>query len=481
VAFALIENVRTKLLSVKQAPLPPNRRTWYTPIIMMMRHHYFMILPVLLLSVTACARPAPGEMVEAFWVEFFRDNAHPLQQPAHLDPLLDAIGDARLVLLGESTHGTSEYYRWRDRISRRLIEEKGFSFVAVEGDWESLYQLNKYVKLLPGAGDDPEAILRRLGRWPQWMWANREVVELARWMRARNARLPLEDRAGFYGIDVYGWGDSVRRLPEYFNRIEPGSRERVRRTLAPLERLDGDMRAFHRAVHQRGLDARAAVDGLIEELNRNEAEYRARDELAYFAALQNAKVIREAKRHMRTAGQPGGDSWNIRATHFKDTVGRLLDFYGEGSRGIAWAHNTHVGDARATDMGRAGMVNIGRLARQRRGEDEVFIVGFATYEGEVYAGRAWGEPRERMEMPPAREGSFEHYLRQAGHPSALYLLRDMPGDEMVLLQVGVQRAVGVVYQPEHDRARNFVPTILPERYDALLYFETTSPLQPLHP
>ncbi len=446
----------------------------------MRNQKHLLLLPVLLLSISACARPATADAVEAFWVEFFRENAHPLKVPADLDPLLAAMGDSRLVLLGESTHGTSEYYRWRDKISRRLIEEKAFSFIAVEGDWEALYQLNKYVKRLPGAMDDPEAILRRLDRWPEWMWANREVLELARWMRARNEKLPPEQRAGFYGIDVYGWGDSVRRLPEYFERIAPGSRERVGRALASLDRLDGDMRAFHVAAHQQGLDAGAAVQGLIDELQRNEQEYGRRDDAAYFAALQSAKVVREAKRHMRTSGLPGGASWNVRATHFKDTVERLLDFYGEGAKGIAWAHNTHVGDARATDMGRAGLVNIGRLARQRLGNDDVFLVGFATYEGEVFAGRGWGEARERMRMPPAREGSFEHYLRQAGHPSALYLLRDLEDDEMVSLQIGLQRAVGVVYQPEHDRQRNFVPTILPERYDALLYFCTTSPLDPLH-
>ncbi|MDY0169626.1 MAG: erythromycin esterase family protein [Thermoguttaceae bacterium] len=441
------------------------------------------LLPLLLgvlLPLAACAQPATSDVLEAFWVEFFREHAHRLEDPGDLDPLLNAIGDSRLVLLGESTHGTSEYYRWRDKISRRLISEKGFSFVAVEGDWESLYQLNKYVKLLPGAMDDPEAILRRLDRWPPWMWANREVLELARWMRAHNEKLPPHRRCGFYGIDLYGWGDSVRRLPVYFDRIAPGSRDRVRKTLEPLERLDGDMRAFHVAVHQQDLDAGAAVDELAAELKRNEREYRQRDELAYFAALQSVKVVREAKRHMRTSGAPGGASWNIRATHFKDTVQRLLDFYGEGAKGIAWAHNTHVGDARATDMGRVGLVNIGRLARERMGNDEVFIVGFATYEGEVFAGRGWGQPRAQMQMPPAREGSFEHYLRQAGHPRALYILRGMEGDELLLMQIGLQRAVGVVYQPERDQVANFVPTILPERYDALLYFETTSPLQALH-
>ncbi len=433
-----------------------------------------------LLPVAACAQPVRSDVVEAFWVEFFRDQAHRLEGLGDLDPLLNAIDDSRLVLLGESTHGTSEYYRWRDKISRRLIAEKGFSFVAVEGDWEAIYQLNKYVKLLPGAMDDPEVILRRLDRWPQWMWANREVLELARWMRAHNEKLPPHRRCGFYGIDLYGWGDSVRRLPEYFERIAPGSRDRIRRELAPLDRLDGDMRAFHVAVHQQDLAAGEVVQGLVDELKRNEREYRGRDELAYFAALQSVKVVREAKRHMRTSGLPGGESWNIRATHFKDTVERLLNFYGEGAKGIAWAHNTHVGDARATDMGRAGLVNIGRLARERLGEDAVFIVGCATYEGEVYAGRGWGEPRSRMQMPPAREGSFEHYMRQAGHPRALYILRDMEGEELFLQQIRMQRAVGVVYQPERDRIANFVPTILPKRYDALLYFETTSPLQPLH-
>lgn len=432
---------------------------------------------MLCLSLAAAASATADN--RSAWIEFFRTQAYPLQTAQDLDPLIEAVAERKLVLLGESTHGTREYYVWRDRISRRLIEEKAFNFIAVEGDWEAIYALNRYVKAMPGSAGSAHEVLMQLQRWPQWMWANQEVVELAEWLREYNAERPENERVGFYGVDVYGWGDSVSRLPGLLNALEPGWGDSVQRQLQPLKRLRGDNRRFHHAVVAGRPSTAPVLDAVVRRLKEERDRLREKDPHSYMLALQSARLTQQAKLHMRASADGRGNSWNPRAVNFMDTVERLFDYYGENARGILWAHNTHIGDGRHTPMGQSGMVNSGQLARERLGPEQCFIVGFATRQGELLAGRSWEAPRETMRMPPAREDSFEAWMHAAGVQQALFLFQPV-AEEALFLQPGYQRAIGVIYSPANDHRQNYVPTVLPLRYDALLYFEHTHPLDPLH-
>jgi erythromycin esterase len=413
---------------------------------------------------------------EAEWLAEFKEMAVPLNDAGDLAPVIEAGATTRLVLLGEATHGTSEFYTWRAKISRRLISERGFSFIAVEGDWASIHRLNRYVKGLDEAGD-ARAILRQFHRWPLWMWANEEVAELAEWMRAFNKDRPPSQRAGFYGIDVYGWEDSIRAVVDYLGEAAPDLAGRVRTLYAAFALHRSDVSSYARAI-ARGDSSQREVAQVVELLRTEREKLEPRDAAAYFAAKQNALVVQNAEAHVRNMARQGPHSWNARARHMKSTVARLKEFYGEGARGIVWAHNTHIGDARATTMAQYDEVNIGQLARERWGDEAVFLIGFATHRGQVLAGRAWGAPRTTMAVPPAQAGSVEAILNQLGKEGALLIFRSREIPK-ILEQVRGHRAIGVIYNPERE-AGNYVPTVLPRRYDALIFLAETKPLRPLH-
>ncbi len=426
------------------------------------------------LYLTSLASAATEPAAREAWIEFFREHARPLDSPADLTPLIDAARGKKLVLLGESTHGTKEFYDWRFAISKRLIEEQNFNFIAVEGDWEALYALNRYIKDLPGAAASAREALAGLDRWPEWMWRNRSVEEMGEWLRRFNDRRPADRRVGFYGVDIYGWGASVNLLPDYLEKLEPGWGDEARRTLEPLRRTGGDTREFRRSLDW-GEDSAGAVHEIIARLQRDRRTYLERDPEAYLQARQSAKLIRQAKLHLRGSFAGTRDGWNERAVNFVDATVRLFDHYGPDSRGILWAHNTHIGDARYTPGRQDGTINSGQLARQRLGDKNVLLVGFATRGGNVLAGSSWGAPVESMTMPNADPASFEAWMHQAGLDRHLVLMAPARRNEL-LLASGFQRAVGVVYNPRDDRG-NYVPTVLPRRYDAVLYFDQTRALE----
>jgi erythromycin esterase len=432
-------------------------------------------LVTLVLTVTSASATGARD-AEASGETALRKLARPLVTDKDLDPLLAAMGGARLVLLGEASHGTSEFYTWRDRISRRLIAEKGFAFLVVEGDWASLQALDRYVK---GQEDYRSAreVLRKLDRWPQWMWANEEVAALAEWLRAHNQKLPPAKRVGFHGMDVYGWENSLRGVAHHLRELCPDLTEQIESLYAGLARHQGDASSYARAATM-GRSHQAEVRKAVELLREHRERLEDVDAAAYFAAKQNAMVVKYAEAHVREMAYPGANSWNTRVRHMELTTVRLKEKYGEDARGIVWAHNTHIGDARATAMAAQQMVNIGQLARERWGDAAVFLLGFATHRGEVLAGRHWGGPRETMRVPPAPAGSVEAALNELDHPEALLVFRgaDTPP---VLRQVRGHRAIGVIYHPERE-AGNYVPTILPQRYDALIFLAETTPLRPLH-
>ncbi|HMO51201.1 MAG TPA: erythromycin esterase family protein [Kiritimatiellia bacterium] len=417
-----------------------------------------------------CADQSEGDHPVA---HALRTIARPLDGPDGLPTLVQQLAGSRLVMLGEASHGTSEFYTLRDQITRRLVEDHGFRFVAVEGDWNAIYRLNRYVKGPADAGASARTIMQTFTRWPQWMWANEETLALVEWLRAWNAGRPPAERAGFYGIDVYGHEDALRKLPGSIAGSDEDRAARVGEHIACLLPFAADLGEYARAAHWGMASCTEAAKAIVDTLRENrEAWDIAADE--YLHLKQMAYVIQHAERHYRAMARGGADSWNARVDHFFHTVERLMAHYGDDARGIVWAHNTHIGDARATPMAGAGQRNIGQMARDRWGRDQVAAVGFATHRGEVLAGRAWGGEREPMIVPSAGPGTLEDFLAQMGLGDAWLDLRNAP--EVLGGPIG-HRAIGVIYHPEHEFPGNYVPTILSLRYDALIFVEVTSTLQ----
>jgi erythromycin esterase-like protein len=411
-------------------------------------------------------------------IEQVQARERPLESPDDLDPLLDRIGTARFVLLGESSHGTAEYYHWRTILSRRLILEQGFSFLAVEGDWPACDRVDRAIQGDDEAAADVRDVLQAFDRWPTWMWANEEVTELVAWLRAYNRTRPQAERVGFHGLDVYSLWDSLYAVLGYLRRVDPAGLDAARRAFRCFEPYGEDVQAYARATAR--LVPKSCEDeviALLSQIRRRPQPERRDHRAATFQAEQNALVVKNAESYYRAMVQGGPESWNIRDRHMAETLQRLAHHYGPTSRGIVWAHNTHNGDARFTDMADEGMVNLGQLARQRWGTDQVVLVGFASHSGQVIAGRAWDAPMERMPVPEAQEGSWEDLLHRAGARDKLLLLAG--ADEPAAMQdPRGHRAIGVVYNPEYERG-NYVPTVLPHRYDVLLYLDETQALHPL--
>jgi erythromycin esterase-like protein len=412
------------------------------------------------------------------FLDSLRALSSPLQSKADLDPLIERIGSARVVLLGEASHGTSEFYTWRAAITRRLIEEKGFNFVAVEGDWPDCYQVNRFVKGYPGSARTAEEALATFRRWPTWMWANREVQEFATWLEWYNQGRPEDDKVGFYGLDVYSLWDSLRAVMRYFReRNDPQGLNAARRAVGCFEPYGEDAHDYARATMLVPDTCRDEVIDLLKELRRRvpPADGDGRD--AFFVAEQNALVVKNAEAYYRAMVLSDASSWNVRDRHMAETLERLLAFTAPGARAVVWEHNTHIGDARFTDMAASGEVNLGQLARERYGESDTVLVGFGTYHGSVIAGREWGAPWEEMRVPPGRPGSWEDVLHQAGGDRMLIFNESVSAD---LVESRGHRAIGVVYRPQYEHYGNYVPTVLPRRYDVFLFIDETRAVQPLY-
>ncbi|NEE02324.1 erythromycin esterase family protein [Phytoactinopolyspora halotolerans] len=420
-------------------------------------------------------------------VNDIRDAAHPLHATGDLDPLLAHIGDARHVLIGEASHGTSEFYRWRAELTRRLIAEDGFSFVAVEGDWPDCHRVHLAVTRTGQQPVGPIEALRAYRRWPTWMWANEEVAEFVRWLRRYNDEYAGGAPAGFHGMDVYSLWDSLFAIQDYAREYAPDALEAAQRAYECFEPYREDPHTYAWAGATLPDGCRADVVALLANLRAQDG----RDTTPagalteQFVAEQNAAVVAEAERYYRTVVRGGGESWNVRDHHMVDTYDRLLRAYGPQAKGVIWAHNTHLGDARFTDMAASGMVNVGQLMRQRHGPDGVVLVGMGTHRGTVTAADRWEAPARTLDVPPARDGSVEAEVHGAlgDHGDSLFVFSDpaeQPRDSW-LRRVYGHRAIGVVYDPAREHRGNYVPSVLGRRYDAFLYLDRTSALHPLRP
>ncbi|MFO0927602.1 MAG: erythromycin esterase family protein [Gemmataceae bacterium] len=407
-----------------------------------------------------------------------RELCHPLRDPAHLDPLLDRIGDARYVLLGEASHGTHEYYTWRTAISHRLITERGFSFIAVEGDWPDCYRVNRYVKGYRDAGDTAREVLHAFERWPTWMWANEEVVELAEWLRETNDTRP-DRKVGFYGLDVYSLWDSLYQVLGYLRKHAPDALPAARRAFQCFEPYGEDVQDYARATRLVDASCEAEVIGMLAAVLRAAPAHPDDGSETHFNAEQNAQVVKNAESYYRAMVQGGPESWNVRDRHMAETLDRLMRQHGPAAKAIVWAHNTHVGDARYTDMAGDDMVNLGQLVRESHAPEGVVLVGFGSHRGSVIAGEEWDAPMERIAVSPGRPGSWEDLLHQAAAGDRLLLLDGARANEALLRERG-HRAIGVVYRPQFERYGNYVPTVLPRRYDAFLFLDETQAVRPLH-
>jgi len=400
---------------------------------------------------------------------------YPLYNSKDLDSLIEDIGDRSIVMLGEASHGTHEFYTWRASISKRLIQEKGFNFIAVEGDWPDCYKINRFVKGYKDAGDDIEKVLKNFDRWPTWMWGNWEVAALAEWLRERNKNLPIDKKTGFYGLDVYSLWDSMKAMMHYLESEDPQAAKSVKKAINCFEPFNENEQQYARFTLN-DFNCRDEVLALLKEIRRK-AQFLDGDREAGFNTEQNALIAVNAEKYYRTMMDFDNESWNVRDRHMMETLDRLMKFHGEKSKGIVWEHNTHIGDARATDMRRAGMVNIGQLAREEYGENEVYLAGFATYTGSVIAGEEWGATMQEMEVPEAKNGSIEAILHEGNKDG--YIIFNKENDEAYDKTLP-HRAIGVVYDPAREKYGNYVPSILSQRYDALIFIDQTKALHPLH-
>jgi len=422
---------------------------------------------VLTVCIPLCARAEDAAFVEAL-----REVSRPLEEG--MDELVERLSRSTLALMGEASHGTSEYYRIRGDLSLRLIRDHGFRFVAVEGDWNAIHKLHLYVTGQTQPAGGAREIMRGFDRWPQWMWANEEFADFVEALREWNLPRQPAQRAGIHGIDVYGMEEALDELPAALEGLDVELAGRVRERLACFRPYRGDMGAYARATRLGPLSPCAsAADAVLRLLNEASADWTPENRLHF---LQMARVIQSAERHYRAMAWGGAASWNHRATHFFETARHLLAHYGPDAKGIVWAHNTHIGDARATDMAQSRQHNIGQLAREALGREQVAALGFGTRGGTLIAGRRWGGERQVMRKPPARPGTAEDLKHQAGPGDLIFFFNDAPGS--LDRRVG-HRAAGVVYHPEREFPGNYVPSSLTERYDVFVFLETTTALTPV--
>lgn len=410
-------------------------------------------------------------------IERIRRDAFRLNGPDDLQPIVEAAGSAKLVLLGEASHGTSEFYTLRAELTKRLITQKGFRFIAVEGDWPACWGINRYIKS-NGAGDLAATANwpALFDRWPTWMWANREIAELAEWLKRHNAGTGNRgNQIGFYGIDVYSLWESMEEMVRHFESTGSGDVELAKRALSCFEPHSREGQSYGVSAAFYSESCEDEVVKLLAAARANRAAAEEGSEAALSAEI-NALVAVNAESYYRAMVRGGPESWNIRDRHMTDALERISAFYGDDAKGIVWEHNTHIGDARATDMAEEGMLNVGQLLRERLGRDRVYAVGFGTFSGTVIAGKGWGEPMEEMTVPEAAPGSWEACMHEANGCDQAILFDESQTEFSD--PIG-HRAIGVVYHPQYERRGNYVPSVMNERYNAFIHVERSRALRPL--
>jgi erythromycin esterase-like protein len=401
------------------------------------------------------------------------------------DELLGLVGGRRLVLIGEASHGTHEFYRERARITRRLIDELGFNAVAIEGDWPDTYRVNRYVM---GDSNDGDAntSLGGFRRFPTWMWRNRDVLAFVQWLRARNdAQSSPSARVGFYGLDLYSLRASIEAVVKYLECVDPEEARRARERYSCFDHVGADGQAYGYAIASGAADpCEDAVMSQLLELRRQSDNYLLANGVAnedeQFYAEQNAQLVHDAEQYYRLMYRANVSSWNLRDSHMANTLDHLIAYLNHRSaptKVVVWAHNSHVGDARATSMRARGELNIGQLARERYGDDAL-LVGFSTNTGYVTAASDWGGPTERKRVRSARPDSHEAMLHAAGIRHFWVPTHDLAIDEE-LAGTRLERAIGVVYRPDTELQSHYFEANLIQQFDIVIHLDHTRALEPL--
>ncbi|TZF89652.1 erythromycin esterase family protein [Cognatilysobacter lacus] len=402
-----------------------------------------------------------------------RDAIEPLpdiEDPAFAEAF-DRYADCRVVLLGEASHGTSEFYRARAAITRRLVERHGFRIVAVEADWPDAAVIDRHVRhRQPNPDAEPP-----FTRFPTWMWRNTEAAALFRWMRRFNERRAAQDRAGFFGLDLYSLNASMRAVIDYLDEHDPEAAVVARQRYGCLTPWAKDPAHYGLAAITYGYArCEAPVLAMLRDMLEKRVQFALRDGADGFEAEQNARLVANAEHYYRAMYRGAAESWNVRDRHMAETLVQVLRAHGESARAVVWAHNSHIGDARFTDMGRQrGELNLGQLCRERFGRDAA-LIGFGTHTGTVAAASDWDGSMRVMQVRPSMDGSVERLLHDAGEPCGVLHLRG--GDESLRSELATERLerfIGVIYRPETERWSHYSEVSLPAQFDAYVWFDET--------
>ena len=422
----------------------------------------------------------PGAIRGASLPELLAKAAKPL--PDFNDPafgrLFDRYADRRVVLLGEASHGTSEFYRARTAITRHLIERHGFSIVAVEADWPDAAIIDRYVRHLPHrAGEAP------FQRFPTWMWRNTDVESFIAWMRTYNTTQPAERRAGFYGLDIYNMAASIAAVLQYLDKVDPNAAAVARGRYGCLTPWQREPSTYGRAVLTEGYrKCESAVVAQLRDLLQQRLDYEADDGSSFLDAAQNARLIASAERYYRIMYYGGAESWNLRDTHMFDTLHQVLEARGPSAKAVVWAHNSHIGDARHTEMGASrDELNIGQLCRERFGEDNAVLIGMSTHTGSVAAASDWGGDLEIKRVIPSHRDSYERRFHDAGIARFLIDFSDDGAVARALRRERLERFIGVIYRPDTELMSHYAEASLAQQFDGLLWFDETTAVTPLGP
>lgn len=421
------------------------------------------------------------------------DVIHSLAEPMQIkdnnyDSLLRKIGDARFVLIGEASHGTHEFYQIRVEISQALIKQKGFMAIAIEGDWPNAYRIHRY---LQGQGEvitGCNEALEGFNQFPIWMWRNTVIREFLQSLRKYNDQITMPNqKIGFYGLDLYSLHASIQAVISYLEKIDPVAAERAKGRYACFDHTSRDPQTYG-YLASKGIK-KACIEEAVEELlelQHHAFEYIHKDGLEaaeeFFYTTQNARLVRNAERYYRSMFEGHVSSWNVRDRHMAETLNVLADHlenrFQRPAKIIVWAHNSHVGDARATEMGSQGEVNIGQLIREQH-EAVTYNIGFSTYQGYVTAASDWGMPAEHKTINPGLYGSYEELFHQIKYPNFLLELKNNPELEHYLKIPRLQRAIGVVYRPDTELQSHYFFTRLPYQFDSIIHIDNTTAVQPL--
>jgi erythromycin esterase-like protein len=407
-------------------------------------------------------------------VQAVRAAAEPLPSPDDAEAFgqaFDRFAHAKVVLLGEASHGTSEFYRARAAITRRLVEQHGFNVVCFEADWPDMSQVDQLVRGRSGPRDGAP-----FARFPTWMWRNREFAAFASWAHAHNLERPAPERVELRGLDLYSLNGSIAAVLDYLDGIDPEAAAEARRRYACLTPWQTKPERYGALAVRGAADCRRVVVDQLRELLLRRFEHE--DGEALFDAEQNARVVQSAEQYYRVMYEGSVESWNLRDTHMFSTLEQVLDARGPDAKAVVWAHNSHLGDARATQMGWAGELNLGQLCRQAYG-DAAALIGFSTDRGTVAAASDWGGEMEIKTVRPSHSRSWERVFLDAGQPSALVSWREDPALAAALAEPRLERAIGVIYRPESERTSHYFEAELSRQFDALVWFETTTAVTPV--